>query len=503
MTESIKIFFFLSFLIIVSYVLFSTVLSVVINKDDIKRYTIAMLSVTAFACFSPGFWIFVAVLVFFLVMFINKSIDNRINYFFVLVFCLPNLWQEVPGIWGIRYFIELSYPRLLILLLLAPILLYRRGTPSPVYRRIDMFVISIVLLQTLLGFRDVTLTAAIRNGILLTIDILVPYFVISRYVITLDKYKTVLTILLFIILSISVISIFEFIKKWHLYNSILDSLGVMNSHSIYLIRAGMLRASAIFYSPIELGLVMCMGFGLYLFLYKHICITKKHYLIPVFLITGLFVSLSRGPWLGFMILLFTYSYLKRSVIKDFVLFMSMFIVMLPVLSMTNLWKTFISLLPFIGDVESENISYREKLLDVSLSVFMKHPLFGDFNYRDDPDMSILIQGQGIVDVVNSYVNILLSYGIFALLMYTILFVYLLIIVYKQAKLIEPMNDEIGRLGYALVSIFLSLLFIISTVSSIDLIPYIIWITVALMAGYSRLAHDYLKTQHLNKASTSI
>lgn len=47
----------------------------------------------------------------------------------------------------------------------------------------------------------------------------------------------------------------------------------------------------------------------------------------------------------------------------------------------------LNLLPFIGTIENENITYRERLIDNSMIVIQRNPLFGSFDFRNTPKCS--------------------------------------------------------------------------------------------------------------------
>jgi len=58
--------------------------------------------------------------------------------------------------------------------------------------------------------------------------------------------------------------------------------------------------------------------------------------------------------------------------------------------------------------------YRQKLFLGMLEILPRHPWFGNSMYKAEPEMQALVQGQGIVDPVNTYMKIAVESGLIAL-----------------------------------------------------------------------------------------
>ena len=459
--------------------------SQLIGKDNYHKLLLSYIFVLLLAALSPGYWFFLITLFVYIIFFIKRYPELRISLFFMLIFAVPNFWLDIPGVFGIRFIMNMSYARFLIITLLLPLLLTGHHKKYAPYRFLgsDILVIGYVFVQGILGYRDNTFTNATREFIMLFIDIYIPYFAISRYITNIEELRQILSIFLLSICILSVISFIETSKYWHLYNEFTKHLQTKNNIPIYLIRSGMLRASTIFYTPIALGLASTMAFGTYLYLKRYINNTWLKYSIPVFILIGLATSLSRGPWIGFVVLLAVYAYLNKTLFKNTFKYLILLIFLVPFLSLTSYWNTFISLLPVVGNVEIENITYRQQLFEISISVLQKYPFFGSPNFIDEPEMQQLIQGQGIIDIVNSYVRIMLTTGVIGLILFISIFITLLISAYKITILYIKTNTEMFDLGTSLIAIICSTLFIISTVSSIDYIPYLYWMFSGLLGSF--------------------
>jgi len=90
----------------------------------------------------------------------------------------------------------------------------------------------------------------------------------------------------------------------------------------------------------------------------------------------------------------------------------------------------------------------------------------------------LVQGQGIIDIVNTYLQIVLEYGLIGLLLFLLIFlqpIHQLILRLKRKEL----KDDERYLVMALVAILGAIMVIIATVSQIDYIPIYYLIIIAI------------------------
>jgi hypothetical protein len=145
----------------------------------------------------------------------------------------------------------------------------------------------------------------------------------------------------------------------------------------------------------------------------------------------------------------------------------------------------LDMLPFIGNLEKENITYRERLLDNSWIVIQRNPLFGSFDFRNTPEMQSMIQGDGIIDIVNTYLNLALRVGLVGLGCS-----------WRSSSAccggsqghagIPDKDDEQRQLGQALLATLVGILVIIFTVSSITVIPVVYWSVAGLSVAYMQM-----------------
>src|SRR4029078_4972166 len=193
--------------------------------------------------------------------------------------------------------IDLTHANILIIFLLLPILIAsRKGDrrPANVFTFPDWLVVGYVLLQSVLVIRDSEVTNVLRVAVQSSMIVLVPYFAFSRAITSVADIRKVYLAFIVAALPIAFLSVFELVKYWHIYGSIQLA---WDGPIIYLLRAGLLRASVTSSNSIVLGFILMVAFGCV------VAVVKKSnprfsWIVLVSIALGLFASLSRGPWVG-------------------------------------------------------------------------------------------------------------------------------------------------------------------------------------------------------------
>jgi O-antigen ligase len=159
-----------------------------------------------------------------------------------------------------------------------------------------------------------------------------------------------------------------------------------------------------------------------------------------------------------------------------------------------------SYLPFIGNVDTDNVTYRTRLFEVSMQVIAMNPLFGSSNFMLDPLMEQMRQGQGIIDIVNSYLGIALGTGYVGLAVYVSIYLVAMAKTWmgiRRSALISPELEGIGR---ALLGTTVGIMIIIATASCFLSMPFIIWIIMGLSLRYSQLTTNLGAVRYGQSAS---
>ena len=459
------------------------------SEQDFSIRRNLWLLVTTFAFLSNDFWLFV-LLSAAVILFFSMRDSNRLALFLFLIFVVPPFEGDISGFGVLNYLFSLNYPRLLSLLILLPLYLSLRSDPTvtPFGRFFSdkcLFGFLIVPLSLQLLQMNDTLSNTLRSGFYSFLDVFLPYYVVSRGVRAWKDFRDNIMSLVLAILFMAPIAVFEYLKKWLVYSSLPSALGLKWRMGAYLARGDDLRALAASGHALSLGYLMVVALSLYGYVWRLARGTWFAWLGLLVLLAGIWAPVSRGPWLGalagFAVIIMTGPAPLKRLFK-LAIFCSPVVAVL-LLGPTG--KKIISVLPFIGHVDEFNEIYRRRLLDISLDVIALNPFFGSFTYLQLPIMQSLRQGEGIIDIVNSYIGVALTYGLVGLSLFLGVFLGAFASVLKGIRA-SAVGSETHTLGRVLLATLVAVMVTIVGVSSINTIGMMNMVVVALCLSYGEL-----------------
>lgn len=461
----------------------------VISSQQFNRWRNAWIVITLAAFLAGNFWIFIAVSAL-SIRYFNKREQNPFALFCILLFAAPRISDEIPGFGLVNFLFAIDYVRLLSLTILLPAYLSLRSKPNTLaFGRFwpDRLLFIYMGLTITLLMRDTTFTDMLRGVLYSFLDIFLPYYVASRGIKNLQQFKEVIIAFMLAGLLAGFIAVFEYSRFWLLYSSLSEVWKVKWSMGNYLGRGNDLRAMASLGQPIVLGYVMAITLGFYLFTANLIKSKTLRLLCLLIIIAGLYAPLSRGPWIGAAVIIIIFVATGPYAMKRLAMLGLAMLLALPLLGILPGGQKIINLLPFVGTTENENVDYRVKLLDNAAIVFKRYPIFGSVKYRDELAGLEMVQGEGIVDVVNSYLDVVLGYGLVGLILFLGFFWLVLLSIYKKMKRISDKRNQEHLIGRTLISVQIGILLTIFTVSSILLIPVIYWAVAGLGIAFAHLS----------------
>jgi O-antigen ligase len=450
--------------------------------------------VTSAAFLSGHIAILIAAVIFIRIFLIPKEISEQVKYYFVLLPVIPLFVYDVSGPFGINLLLDITYARLLALAILLPIFISlikksRVGSKKFLYGSLDKLIFFYVLLLCLLAFRGTTVTSGFREAFnLLALDIFLPYYVISRSVQSLDDFRRVFSGILFSAIMLSFLSLFEQKFHWPFFRYLPDLLDfrpiIVNVFGE--VRGMFLRVSATM-APIPLGYFMVFALAVLLFM-KELLPKRKLFIystLVLFLVTLVFTG-SRGAWLTAIIFCLLYFYLN---ISNIWLKLSLLVGGVGLIIVGNLSLSMIGGLNADAVDEHGTFQYRIDLINSSIDIIKNNLLFG----TDDPNkggaLESMRQGQGIIDIVNSYLELLFFQGIVGFTLFLAIFSISIRNLYVAAKSVRKKN-KFWLLGNMLIAMTLSTLVMIGTVSSVNFIPVYYWALIGLVGAYTRMCKSY-------------
>lgn len=425
--------------------------------------------VATFATFlSRSFFEFAAALAI-MSIYIHRNARQPFLLYIILMFvapCVP-VGVGIPGVFN--RIIDLDPPRLLEITILLPIALklWREHENRELHGPdvvVTLFFVYICLLALRLG--DINSILRVVPGYFL--DILLPYFVFSRSLRSALAVNQVLLAFVVSVLPLAAIGFFEIWRNWRIYYVVVLQWDVVLI-TVYLFRDGLLRAATTSVESIAFGFLCMTAGGCLLALRTPKPLGIWRYAALGVLMIGLLSSVSRGPWLGFalcaVVLMMTNLRASMKLLVGTVPGIAALIFVHP-----PFIDRFTNLLPFVGSADKGSETYRSRLFENSMIVIERYPLFGSDTFVSEPEMQTMIQGQGIVDVVNTYLQISLHYGLIGLLLFVTFFGVLSVrlgILFWKNK-----SDIVSYDG--ILALLASMLFTIATSSSVSVIPYIYW-----------------------------
>lgn len=465
----------------------------VVSAETFSRWRTAWFGLTLALFLAHNFWIYVLLLVIWVRYMANRE-QHAVGLFLVLLFVAPPASMNIPGLGVVNQLFPINHYKLLVLVILLPMawkLSQNRNTLKMGKLPVDKMVLSYLAVICSLAFRETSITGGLRQALTHIVEILLPYYVVSRSLRNLDDFRYAFFGFAMGAALLSALALFEVVRYWKLYQGVLVALGFSQwQFGMYLERMGVLRPDVSVGNSIVLGYVIMVSVGCYAFLMAYMKEDLRRQLGLGLLIGGVIWSLSRGPWVGlcllFLVILFTEKKVLGRLLKAVAIGSLAFMVVLQFPA----GQFLLDLLPFVGEHEVGSVEYREDLLTQALPVIERNLWFGSIDYLSAPEFQTMYSG-GIIDIVNTYLAVALSYGIVGLGFFAGSFVLAVLYTMGAIRLARRGEDHAVLLGRSLLAILLSTMLTIYTVSSIGAISIVYWLFLGMSVAYHQMVRSRL------------
>ncbi len=467
-------------------------LSQLLPDEIFKRWRNLWLLATLMLFLSHSIWLFMLALG--TVLLVTRRREAHVmGLYFALLFVAPPMQAVIPGFGIIEHLWVLEHYRLLGLTLLLPAALSLLQRPSTLRlgsSPVDWMILCYVVLLSLLAFREGNVSSGLRAVISHWVDIFLPYYVASRSLRNEEGFRHAMAGFLMAAMVMVPIAVFEMVRGWKLYEGAVWALGgSSNMFGWYLYRGGLLRPSVTAVSSIVLGYIFIVGLG-FLFYLKEFLEKPLHRRMGLAaMAVGIVASLSRGPWVGALVLLVIYLLSGPRPIRRLAGAVLIVLVMFPLLSQFEIGQKFIDMMPIIGSIEQENIDYRADLLTAAGPVIERHFWLGSYDFLEAPELQVMIQGDGIIDVVNTYVGVILYSGAIGLVFFVGAFLGALLELRRGMRAARRQDPRILLLGRAQFATLVTVMVVIYTVSSITAVPVVYWPLLGLAVAYGHFTKN--------------
>jgi hypothetical protein len=279
--------------------------------------------------------------------------------------------------------------------------------------RYDMALLALVGIFMFIYNRDLSITSLLRGLTINVLSFVGPYLLISRSIRTAEDVERILLRLCLGGTILAVTALFQARMHWVLFQTYYETLHVpfpMLSWTLAL-RAGMLRTGGSMVDFGPGGLFLACVLTLMPFLRPHFR-TLGFWVVQLVLVGGIIASQSRGAWvaaIGGIIVVLAYrgAWSKLALVPLLVASAIGAQVLLTMFTGSG------PLAQIVGQTEeaSGTVSYRKLLASRGLDQIIGHPIFGQHPDQLVANLPDLVQGEHIVDFVNSHLFIAMAAGI--------------------------------------------------------------------------------------------
>jgi O-antigen ligase len=357
-----------------------------------------------------------------------------------------------------------------------------RSTPaeqrSPTARRIDFFVFAYLFWSIALAFDRNGLTQGLRAMFQQLVFFALPYLVVSRLLAGPARVKEALSTLLYSALIVASIGILEQLTDWWFYRYMPERIGTAPIDWFGLghyERDGLVRVRSTIGGG--LGFVMVIAIAILITLRREIQSRLFYATALLALASCLYFTGARGSMLAGVLVagLLTMRWFIKSP-RQFLVGCVIAATLLPV----GQWA--------IEAVEDEygTFDYRQELIDAAIPMIIDRPIAG-YNgiveIEQTGRMAHLMQGEGIIDIVNTYIHVALFDGLVGLFFFVgFVLLALFSLLRSTAREIVSGDSNSGGLSLPISAIIVSAAFLILTTSMTGYFPDYFFLVFALSSA---------------------
>ena len=466
------------------------------SERDFSRRRNVWFVLTIVGFISPNFWLFALVAVP-LLFSAGRKDTNPVAFYLLLLHVIPAIGIDIPR-FGVNLF-QLDIYRLLSFCVLIPTAWRLRRSKDGAaatsgFGVMDVFLLAYGALTVVLYVPYDTpghvllpdsFTNTLRRAFLFFADVYVLYFVVSRTCCSRGAIVEALAAFCLSCALIAPVAVFESLRGWLLYFELATRWSSNPEIGFYLMRGATLRAQVSAGHPLALGYILAIAFGFWLYLKSHVTSARTRVAVVLLYWLGLLAAYSRGPWIGAITIYLVFVALGPRALSGLFKATALMTIIFGTILASPLGDRIISVLPFMGgSVDSGSVIYRQRLAERSWELITQNPFFGDQLALQK--MEDLRQGQGIIDIVNTYAGIALFYGLVGLFLFTAFIMIALSRARKLAKRAAQSDPDLALLGVSLVACIIGTLVMIAGCSLVFAYAKMLCVLGGLAAAYVRL-----------------
>jgi len=484
------------------------------TAEDYSRRRNSWYALTAAAFICPSFWLYAAIAIPILIV-VGRRDSNPGAVYLLLLQVIPPISFSIPMV-GLSRLFDIDHYLLLSFCVMIPAALRLRMSKDRAgicrLEWMDISLLAYGLLSAVLYLhpevaREVlnrsTVTDDLRRAFVFYVGVYIPYFVISR---SASSRRLLLEDMASFCLAcalMAALAIFEGVRHWLLFNELASRWGYIVNFSLYYFRGDTVRAMASAGHPLTLGYVLAIALGFWFCLQSRVPSARYRFGVTILLLLGLIATYSRGPWLGAALIFFAFYFFRPRTMSALMKAGGGALIVALIISFTPIGDRIAILLPsFSASSADESVIYRHRLLDRAFEVIQQNPMFGD-QYAI-LKMQDLRQGEGIIDVVNTYVQVVLASGLVGLGLFLSVILMGLFKTLAWSKRTYETDADFGAAGASLAACIVGTLVMIFDGSFGGAVERLFYTLAALAAAYAhlgRMRQQGMRDKALGKGSS--
>jgi hypothetical protein len=439
-----------------------------IGPEDFSRRRTVWFVLTIVSFLSPNIWVYLLVAVPLLVR-TNRTDSNPIALYLLLLHVIPPVGVIIPVL-GNNGLFPLDNYRVLALCVLLPATIRYRKSPEYAKARtfgaMDVLLLAFGVLQVALYtppdlahhyFIPDSPTNALRRAVLFFLDTYLLYFAVSRLCQSRQKLLDAVASFCLACAVMAAIAMFEEARSWLLYGDLAHRWSTDPTTGVYLTRYGVLRAEASAGHALALGFLLAIASGFWLYLQSRLPSRIQRFAVALLIWGGLYATGSRGPWLATALIYLAFKATGPRAVSRLLKGAAAAAALAALVLVSPLGDRVVSLLPESGKPAD---LYRQQLAERGWDLVLAHPYFGDqFPW---PEMEDLRQGEGIIDLVNTYLAVALNYGLVGLALFLGFILIALLQAYAGARRLAQSDGDLALFGTSLTACIVGTLIMINS-----------------------------------------
>ena len=417
--------------------------------------------------------------------FFGTDAKGRLATFWLLLLLFPPVSLSTDGLGGFNRVLDLNHLRILSLIVLVPAAVSLAGNrhiriPTAM-RWTDLMVLSFPLLRVVTSAPTSTLTTSVRMVVELMLDVLLPYYVTTRGLRSAADLKFVASRMALGFAWLAVVALLETVLRKNVYTELEFIYGVRWTASHQLWRGPFLRVDGTTPQPIIMAFVMLCAFAMWAWLRATGSVAlREGRIVATLLFLAFLLTWSRGPLLGFAGLLLCLAALRWMAPMKFLWIVIGVAACGGIAVAVGADAYVYELLKSMfgsSEADTSSIDYRRRLLEASVALIKQSPVWGVPNYT--AYLQDLRQGEGIIDLVNTYVAVMLSAGLVGLACFLSPHLF---VVCRLLKRLDTMKERPRLLGgsfpIAYAALTIAALFVIFTTSTFSMVAVMLLFMIA-------------------------